>query len=361
MHEKNYFFRMSAFQQQLLDLYKTQPDFVQPESARNEVVAFVSQGLNDLSISRSSFDWGIPIPWDESHVLYVWVDALLNYATAIGYGEDTAEFERRWPAQHIVGKDILRFHAVIWPAMLMAAGLPVPAGVFGHGWLLVGGEKMSKSKLTGIAPNEITDTFGSDAFRYYFMRAISFGQDGSFSWEDLSARYQAELANGFGNLASRVIAMVKRYYEGGAVPAPADYAAADLAVQTTVYAASLAADAAIEKFAIHDALAQIWTVVDALNGYITEQEPWALAKDDADRARLGTVLYTCAEGLRALAVLLSPVLTKAAPKLWAALGVAESLGGLAQQPLRAAGEWGQLKPGTVVGDLEPLFPRIDAA
>ncbi|MFC4242043.1 methionine--tRNA ligase [Gryllotalpicola reticulitermitis] len=360
LQEKNYFFRMSAFQQQLLDLYKERPDFVQPESARNEVVAFVSQGLNDLSISRSSFDWGIPIPWDPSHVLYVWVDALLNYATAIGYGEDDANFERRWPARHIVGKDILRFHAVIWPAMLLAAGLPVPAGVFGHGWLLVGGEKMSKSKLTGIAPNEITDTFGSDAFRYYFMRAISFGQDGSFSWEDLAARYQAELANGFGNLASRVIAMVKRYFDGK-IPAPAEYSPAETALQSTVADAVQAADAAIERFAIHDAVAAIWTVVDALNGYITEQEPWALAKDEAQRGRLGTVLYSTAEGLRVLAVLLSPVLTKATPKLWTALGVEPTLGALTAQLVREAGVWGQVQPGTVVGELEPLFPRIEAA
>jgi len=290
----------------------------------------------------------------------VWVDALLNYATAVGYGEDSGQFERRWPAYHLVGKDILRFHAVIWPAMLLAAGLPVPEGIFGHGWLLVGGEKMSKSKLTGIAPNEITDTFGSDAFRYYFMRAISFGQDGSFSWEDLAARYQAELANGFGNLASRVVAMLKRYFDG-AVPQPGKDEAADIAVQVTVSTAVLEADAAIERFAIHDALAAVWTIVDALNGYITEQEPWALAKDEAKRDRLSTVLYTAAEGLRALAVMLSPVLTKATPKLWAALGVEESLGALSAQPLRSAGSWGQLKPGTVVGDLEPLFPRIETA
>ncbi|WP_022883105.1 methionine--tRNA ligase [Gryllotalpicola ginsengisoli] len=359
LQEKNYFFRMSEFQEKLLELYKQRPDFVQPESARNEVVAFVSQGLNDLSISRSTFDWGIPLPWDSSHVLYVWVDALLNYATAIGYGEDDEQFERRWPAQHIVGKDILRFHAVIWPAMLMAAGLEVPRGVFAHGWLLVGGEKMSKSKLTGIAPNEITDTFGSDAFRYYFMRAISFGQDGSFSWEDLAARYQAELANGFGNLASRVIAMLTRYF-GGEIPQPGKYEAADLDVQVTVGNAVLAADAAIERFAIHDALAQVWRIVDALNGYITEQEPWALAKDEAQRHRLATVLYTAADGLRALAVLLSPVLTKATPKLWAALGAESALGPLSGQKLREAGEWGVLPVGTRVGTLEPLFPRIEA-
>ena len=212
LQEKNYFFKLSEFQDKLLELYKT--DFIQPESARNEVVSFVKQGLKDLSISRSTFDWGITVPWDESHVIYVWVDALLNYATAVGYGSDPEEFARRWPAYHVVGKDILRFHAVIWPAMLMAAGVEVPRGVFAHGWLLVGGEKMSKSKLTGIAPTEITDVFGSDAYRFYFLSAIAFGQDGSFSWEDLSARYQAELANGFGNLASRTTAMIERYFEG---------------------------------------------------------------------------------------------------------------------------------------------------
>ncbi len=180
LKEKNYFFRMSAFQQKLLDLYESQPDFVQPASVRNEIIQFVKQGLDDLSISRSSFDWGVKVPWDETHVVYVWFDALLNYVSAIGYGVDDEQFTKRWPAVQLVGKDIARFHAVIWPAMLMAAGLPVPRTVFGHGWLLVGGEKMSKSKLTGIAPSQITDTFGSDAFRYYFMSAITFGQDGSF-------------------------------------------------------------------------------------------------------------------------------------------------------------------------------------
>ena len=364
LKEKNYFFRMSDFQQQLLDLYESQPDFVQPESVRNEIIQFVKQGLEDLSISRSSFDWGIPVPWDHSHVIYVWFDALLNYVTAVGYGdpERREEFLRRWPANHLVGKDIARFHAVIWPAMLMAAGLSVPKRVFGHGWLLVGGEKMSKSKLTGIAPQQITEVFGSDAFRYYFLRAISFGQDGSFSWEDLSARYQAELANGFGNLASRVVAMVTRYCDGR-VPAAADYLDADLAIQRTVARAAADADAAIERFAIHEAIAAIWTIVDELNGYITEQQPWVIAKaaadDPAAAARLGTVLYTASEGLRALAVLLSPVIPKATAKLWDALGAEPSLGALAAQPIRDAGRWGQLPVGSAISALEGLFPRIE--
>jgi methionyl-tRNA synthetase len=357
LKETNYFFRMSQFEQPLLDLYESQPDFVQPASVRNEIVSFVKQGLQDLSISRSSFDWGIQIPWDTSHVLYVWFDALLNYITAVGYGTDDEEFARRWPGINLVGKDIARFHAVIWPAMLMAAGVAVPKQVFGHGWLLVGGEKMSKSKLTGIAPSEITDTFGSDAFRYYFMRAITFGQDGSFSWEDLAARYQAELANGFGNLASRVTAMVTRYYDG-VVPAPGEYLEADLGIQKTVADAAAAANAAIGRFAINEALAAIWTIVEELNGYITIQEPWVLAKDDATRERLGTVLYTAADGLRALAVLLSPVIPIATEKLWDSLG-ADTLGTLWEQLLGEAGTWGQLSVGSFVTPLESLFPRIE--
>ena len=365
LQEKNYFFKLSEFQDRLLELYKTQPDFIRPESARNEVVSFVRQGLKDLSISRSAFDWGIPLPWDESHVIYVWVDALLNYATAVGFGDASAdagaqsEFERRWPAYHVVGKDILRFHAVIWPALLMAAGLDVPKGVFAHGWLLVGGEKMSKSKLTGIAPTEITDVFGSDAYRFYFLSAIAFGQDGSFSWEDLSARYQAELANGFGNLASRTTAMIEKYFEG-VVPEAADYTEQDLAIQKIVADAASGADAAIEQFRIDEAISSIWTIVDALNGYITENEPWALARDEAQRGRLGTVLYTCADGLRALAVLLSPVMPQATEKLWVALGAAESLGRLQDQPIREAGAWGVLRPGTSVNGLAPLFPRVES-
>ena len=358
LQEKNYFFRMSAFQQQLLDLYETRPDFIQPASARNEVIAFVQQGLEDLSISRTSFDWGIPIPWDASHVTYVWFDALLNYITATGYASDEAEFGRRWPATHIVGKDILRFHAVIWPAMLLAAGLEVPKHVFAHGWLLVGGEKMSKSKLTGIAPNEITDTFGSDAFRYYFMRAVAFGHDGSFSWEDLDARYHAELANGFGNLASRLLAMNRKYF-GGTVPEPGPETAADAHIREMASRVTIEADAHIAGFAIHDAIAVIWELVDELNGYITEQEPWVLAKDEAQRDRLGRVLYTVTEGLRALAELLSPVLPQATVKLWHALGAEETLGELADQPLREAGAWGRLQPGTPQHQLAVLFPRIE--
>jgi len=358
LKESNYFFRMSDFQQKLLDLYESQPDFIQPESVRNEIISFVKRGLDDLSISRATFDWGVKIPWDDSHVVYVWFDALLNYISATGWGSDDDEFAQRWPAIHIVGKDIARFHAVIWPAMLMAAGLLPPKRVFGHGWLLVGGEKMSKSKLTGIAPHQITDVFGADAFRYYFMSAINFGQDGSFSWEDLAARYQAELANGFGNLASRVIAMINRYCDD-LVPAPTELNDADAVIVDTVTKAFEVANNAIDRLAIHDAINAVWTIVDTLNLYITEQEPWVLAKDDANRDRLHTVLYTAVEGLRAIAVGLSPVMPTATQKLWDALGLGEALGALTDQHLSRAGQWGIVPAGIRVSSLDSLFPRIE--
>ena len=369
--EQNYFFRMSAYTQRLLDFYEANPTFVQPASARNEVLAFVRSGLQDLSISRNTFDWGIPIPWDTTHVLYVWFDALLNYVTAVGYGSDDpqekARFERTWPADvHLVGKDILRFHAVIWPAMLMAAGLAMPKAVFAHGWLLVGGEKMSKSKLTGIAPAQIIDHFGSDAFRYYFLRAIPFGQDGSFSWEDLSARYTAELANGFGNLASRVAAMVVKYFDG-ALPAAGEAGPAEKALADVAACAVVDAEDAIDRIALHEAIAAIWTLVEATNGYITAQEPWKVAKDPAERAdagfrqagRLATILVTSAEALRALAVLLNPVVPRAASALWASLGAEGPLGALGAQPVGDAGVFGQLPAGTRVTKGPALFPRLE--
>lgn len=359
LNETNYFFKLSEFQERLLKHYEDNPTFIQPASAKNEVVSFVRQGLSDLSISRSKerFDWGIDIPWDSEHITYVWFDALLNYITAIGYGSDQEKLDSLWPADvQVVGKDILRFHAVIWPAMLMAAGLEPPKQVFGHGWLLVGGEKMSKSKLTGISPNQITDSFGSDAFRYYFMKAIGFGSDGSFSWEDLSARYNSELANGFGNLASRTVAMVNRYFDG-VIPAPGEYSEADLQVRDVANAATLDADKAIDAIAPNEAIAKIWTLVDELNNYITTQEPWVLAKDPAHQERLATVLYTSLEGLRSLAVLLAPIMPKATTRLWASIGT--GLGELDQQLIASAGQWGLLKPGQKLAELEALFPRVE--
>jgi methionyl-tRNA synthetase len=360
--EENYFFKLSQYTDKLLAYYEEHPEFVQPATARNEVVSFVKQGLQDLSISRTSFDWGIPIPWDPKHVLYVWIDALLNYVTAVGYGADQEKFDRTWPANvHLVGKDILRFHAVIWPAMLMAAGLPLPRTVFGHGWLLVGGEKMSKTKLTGIAPAQITDHFGSDAYRYYFMRAIPFGQDGSFSWEDLNARYTSELANDYGNLASRVAAMVGKYFDG-VLPESTDHGPAEQVIADALEAAVKTADERIgEALDFQGGLNAIFDFIKLVNGYLTEQEPWKVAKDDspAGRARLATILYTAAESLRAVAVLLNPVMPKSSAALWDSLGAETALGALAEQPVQEAGRWGLLPAGSVVTKGAVLFPRLE--
>ncbi len=357
LSEQNYFFRLSAYADQLLALYEEHPEFVQPPSARNEVISFVKQGLQDLSISRSTFSWGIPIPWDDKHVLYVWIDALLNYLSAAGYGDDAAaeKFAHTWPPDvHLVGKDILRFHAVIWPAMLLAAGVPLPKTVFAHGWLLVGGEKMSKSKLTAIPPSEIVDVFGSDAFRYYFLRAIEFGQDGSFSWEDLSARYKAELADQFGNLASRLTSMVGRYRDGS-LPAPVD----EPALSAAAVAAVSTAESAIDRLDLQGAILAAMDYVRLVNSYVTEQEPWKVAKDDSRAADLDRILYATAEALRVVAVLLNPVMPKAAGKLWASLGAETALGPIAESRVQDAGRWGQLPAGAAVTKTEPLFPRIE--
>jgi methionyl-tRNA synthetase len=366
LSETNYFFRLSKYADALLEHYEHHPEAVEPESARNEVLSFIRSGLTDLSISRSSFDWGIKVPWDDTQVVYVWFDALLNYATAVGLeapdAADKEKFAQTWPADvHLVGKDILRFHAVIWPAMLLAAGVALPRKVFAHGWLLVGGEKMSKTKLTGIAPAQITDHFGSDAFRYYFLRAITFGQDGSFSWEDMSARYTSELANGFGNLASRVTAMTEKYFDGK-LPGPDDAGPAEASIALVAARSVEAADAAVLKLDFQGGLAAIWELVGALNGYLSDEAPWKVAKaiddDPAARARVATILYTAAEGLRVLAVVLHPFIPRATASLWTALGAEAGLGPLAAQSLTDAGRWGQLPVGAAITKGESLFPRL---
>ncbi|QIQ03729.1 methionine--tRNA ligase [Streptomyces liangshanensis] len=362
LKEENYFFKLSAWGPKLLAHYEANPGFVQPESARNEVVNFVRQGLQDLSISRSTFDWGVPVPWDEKHVIYVWIDALLNYATAVGYGADQDRFDSTFPADvHLVGKDILRFHAIIWPAMLMAQGLPVPGKIAANGWLMVGGEKMSKSNLTGIKPQDLTSHFGVDAYRWYFLRAVAFGQDGSFSWEDFGARYTSELANDYGNLASRVAAMVGRYF-GGALPEATAAGDAERAVRDGLAGAVAAADRRIgDELDFAGGIAAVFDFVRQVNGYLTEQEPWKVAKDtsEAGRARLATILYTAAEALRGIAVLLHPVMPDSSRKLWESLGAAESLGALADQRVRDAADWGRLAAGTTVTKGAPLFPRLE--
>ncbi|MFF5086655.1 methionine--tRNA ligase [Streptomyces niveus] len=362
LKEENYFFKLSEYGPKLLAHYEDNPGFIQPESARNEVVNFVRQGLQDLSISRSTFDWGVPVPWDEKHVIYVWIDALLNYATAVGYNENPQKFEETFPADvHLVGKDILRFHAIIWPAMLMAQGLPLPGKVAANGWLMVGGEKMSKSNLTGIKPQDLTSHFGVDAYRWYFLRAIAFGQDGSFSWEDFSARYTSELANDYGNLASRVAAMVGKYF-GGTLPEGTSGGAAEQAVRDGLAKAVTEADRKIgEELDFQGGILAIFDFVKQVNGYITEQEPWKVAKDTSPegQAALATILYTASEALRGVAVLLNPVMPETSQKLWDSLGADAALGALADQRVADAGTWGRLPAGTTVTKGAVLFPRLE--
>jgi methionyl-tRNA synthetase len=360
LSEDNWFFKLSAFVQPLLDHYAKHPEACEPASARNEVIAFLESGVRDLSISRSTFDWGIPVPWDTDQVIYVWFDALLNYATAVGLGdapesEGGKKFAKTWPADvHLVGKDILRFHAVIWPAMLMAAGLPVPGKVFAHGWLLVGGEKMSKSKLTGIAPSDITDHFGVDAFRYYFLRAIPFGSDGSFSWEDMSARYTSELANDFGNLASRLIAMIEKYCEG-VIPAKANNTELAMELAKTVDTA----DAAICALDFQGGINSIMEYCKRVNGYVTTMEPWAIAKDESRKSELNEVLYNTADAIRALAILLHPVMPATTETLWSALGAEATLGEIGKQKITDVAKWGVLPEGSKVTKGAVLFPRLE--
>jgi methionyl-tRNA synthetase len=364
LKETNWFFRLSAFTDALIEHYEAHPKAIEPQSAYNEVMSFLRQGLVDISMSRSSVSWGIPLPWDRDQVVYVWFDALLNYATAVGYGApegspEAALFERAWPADvHLVGKDILRFHAVYWPAMLMAAGVALPRKVFAHGWLLVGGEKMSKTRLTGISPDQIVGHFGSDAFRYYFMRAINFGQDGSFSWEDMSARYTAELANGLGNLASRATAMVARY-RAGVLPASGEAGDSETALRLLLADVVEEADAAMCALDFSTGISAVRRFVDAVNLYVTEEEPWAVAKDPARADRLDTILYTVCEALRAIAVLYNPVMPRAMSELWGQIGADAALGPIAEQRVDQAARWGQLPAGARVSKGAILFPRLE--
>jgi methionyl-tRNA synthetase len=356
--EDNYFFRLSKYRERLIELYESS-SFVEPEARRNEVLGKVRQGLDDLSISRVSFDWGIPIPWDPKHVIYVWVDALLNYITAIGYGGGDGMFEAIWPADiHLIGKDILWFHSVIWPAMLMALDLPLPRTVFAHGFLQVGGQKMSKTRLTGISPHTLLETFGSDGYRYYFLREISFGQDGSFSWESMLARYNSDLANDLGNLVSRVLTMVTRYL-GGTIPDPAgedELQPPDRALRDTFSSCFEDMEAAVDRIAPHDALKAAWGFVRKANAYVEEVAPWVLAKEDAQRRRLEVVLYQLLDGLRLMSLMLSPATPRAAQQLWERLGLT---GEVARRSYPEDARWGLLPGGGGVAAGAGLFPRLD--
>jgi methionyl-tRNA synthetase len=356
MREENYFFRLSAYADRLLEHYEREPGAVQPEVRRNEVLSTIRGGLHDFSISRTSFDWGVPLPWDPAHVCYVWFDALTNYITAAGYGSDPARFARMWPANiHSIGKDILRFHAIYWPAMLMAAGIETPKQVWAHGFLTVGGKKMSKTNATGIHPFELLDQFGVDSYRYFFMREIPFGQDGSFSWEAMVDRHNADLANGLGNLASRVLAMLGSYFEGAVPGRPVDGAEADLPEVTAEAARRY--EEHLLAVQLTPGIAAVWEIVARANVYLVEKQPWQLAKDPAKRDELAGVLYAAAETLRILAVLIQPIMPSAAARLWEQLGIG---GAVADQRLPDAAVWGGLEPGTTTSKGDSLFPRVES-
>jgi methionyl-tRNA synthetase len=359
VREENYFFKLSAFQDKLLELYSGQPDFIRPDTRRNEVMSFVRSGLRDLSVSRSTISWGIPVPDDPKHVIYVWLDALANYITALGYGsDDTTKYDKYWPADvQMIGKEIVRFHCVYWPALLMAAGLPVPQKIMAHGWLLFEESKMSKSRGNIVRTETILDVLGQDALRYFLLREVVFGQDGSFSFDALVQRYNADLANGLGNLASRTLTMIARYFKGE-VPYPSragsrveESAIADAARQTIIEFHAL-----FEQRQFSRALEAAWGLVAAVDKYIVENQPWALGEkqDDESRAHLATTLYTSAEALRIVTALSHPIIPEATAKIWAQLG----LGDIRTFPLSDL-KWGQLHLGTKLGEVHPVFPRAD--
>jgi methionyl-tRNA synthetase len=348
--EENYFFKLSRYEDRLMEWYSQHPEAVQPETRLNEVLGFIRGGLQDFSMSRTSISWGVPLPWDTKHVAYVWADALFNYCTAVGYGEDDERFAYWWPVDyHLVGKDILRFHAVYWPAMLMSAGLDPPRCVFAHGWLLVGGEKMSKTRLNQIAPADLVADFGVDGFRYHFMVDQRFGPDGDFSYEAMVQRYNADLANNLGNLANRVLNMAINYC-GGVVPevrADALRAAADDAF------AGLSD--AMTRLDFSSGFGAVWDLIRATNAYIEERQPWALNKaGDADA--VAQVIGDCLEALRVVALLACPVIPNACGELWRRLGLS---GRPEDVRLPDGAAWGQLPAGSPLEKGAPLFPRKD--
>jgi methionyl-tRNA synthetase len=362
VQEENYFFKLSAMQEPLLKYYAEHPDFIRPETRRNEVIAFVRGGLRDLSVSRTSFKWGIPVPGDPKHIVYVWLDALTNYMTAIGFGsddpKDKEKLARYWPADvHMIGKEIVRFHCVYWPAFLLAADLPLPRSIVAHGWLLFEESKMSKSRGNIVRSETILDTLGQDALRYFLLREIVFGQDGSFSFDALVQRYNADLANDLGNLSSRTLSMIARYFEGEIpYPSATSRTAADEAIEKLTGQTITDFHAQFEQYQFSRALETAWTLIAAVNKYIVENEPWAVAeREDRDsRARLAMILRTSVEALRVVTALLYPVMPDATARIWKQLG----LGEITELELPHL-IWGQIENGTKLGRVEPVFPRAD--
>jgi methionyl-tRNA synthetase len=351
--EENYFFKLSAFQKPLLDFYRKNPEFIQPETRKNEIISFVEGGLKDLSITRTTIRWGIPVPGEEPHVFYVWFDALTAYLSAVG----GPEYEKRgyWPANlHLVGKDIIRFHTVYWPAFLMAAMLPVPKQVWAHGWFLMDAAKMSKSKGNVVLPRPIVNMLGMDALRYFLLREVVFGQDGNFSYDGLVTRYNADLANGLGNLASRTAALIEKNF-AGKIPKPGARQAQDEALAKEAQNAIGEVLENYDKLSFARALETIWGVIGVADKYLTSEQPWALGSSEEEQARKGTILWTTAELLRIVTALAYPVLPESAAKVWSLLGQAVAVGKVELDGLR----WGQLAPGTALGKAQTLFPRVE--
>jgi methionyl-tRNA synthetase len=360
VQEDNWFFRLSAYQDRLLEYYAEHPDFIQPETRRNEVLSFVSGGLKDLSVSRTTFTWGIPLPFAPEHVMYVWFDALINYITAVGFGADgtptfSGPLAHYWPAQyHFVGKDIIRFHCTIWPAMLMAAGLPLPEKVFAHGFLLTKGEKMSKSKGNAISPADLVARFGVDAYRYYFLREVQFGADGSISIESMVQRYNGDLANDWGNLVSRLLNMTEKYCDG-AVPVPGVASEDDADIIGIAERLPDAVERHMLELDYAGALEAAWELVKRTNRYIEDSAPWNLAKSDETRPRLETVLYTALEAVRIAALFIAPVMPNTSREVWRRLGLGDPHD---VDDLASVVRWGGLPAGLKVDKGEALFPRI---
>jgi methionyl-tRNA synthetase len=352
LKEDSYFFKLSAYQEPLLAVYREHPEFIRPASRYNEVVRFVEMGLKDLSISRASLKWGIPWPGDPDHVVYVWLDALANYITALGFGSpDGRLYERYWPADlHLVGKDILRFHCVYWPAFLLSAGLPLPKQVYGHGWWLRDERKMSKSLGNVVRPDHLIERFGADALRYFLLREMTFGQDASFSDEGFLARYNADLANGLGNASSRVLAMARRYFEGRTPPEPCDESVLRSAAKSAVRRYCEAMDA----YEFQRALDAVWELLSAVDSYVNEKAPWGVAKaEGGSSTRLRHILYNCLEALRLAGVMVSPVMPGTGARLLAQLGVP------VEAPTQGSLAWGGLPLGAALGEEGALFPRVD--
>lgn len=351
-HEEAYFFRLSKYQDKLIELFET-TDFLEPEARKNEMLAFVKQGLDDLCISRSTFDWGIKVPIDEKHVIYVWLDALTNYITALGYPDDKELYDKYWPADvHLVGKEIVRFHTVIWPAILMSLGLPLPKKVLGHGWLLLDGGKMSKSKGNVVDPVKLIDRYGIDALKYFLLREYTFGHDGNYSTEALIKRINSDLANDLGNLVSRTVSMIEKY-NAGIVPDAKHEDDYDKSLKAVALAAADKVETEMDKFAFHSALEEIWVLVRRANKYIDEKMPWVLAKDDAKKDDLDTCLHNLAESIRIVSILIYPFMHSTSDEIRKQMGL-----WYADVAWEDAKEFEMMYQEKVKKG-KPLFPRID--